>query len=491
MGRKGKSNKQSKQQAKQQQQSGGENYIPIDDESVSIDEDELLEATTTQLGISTDAIIQSIEHREAATNDLPEDDTDSEIDDEDIQKDSAIPDDYTLQPIDINSNISPEEAINAKADEFRRAIKNEASDLNKQHKFSISFAEFAQDSAMFKEHISNIFGNVLVPESAIIAEREIGELLDTGRYVETTANIEGYDVEHVGLDYSNMHSLPDMLVVVHNLNRLFKHKFMNLTDSSFQFSAILKNTLSFLEKNIGVECSRGEGSIIRSFIGKCVVLLNTQAEDALRIPGANNVHTTLIQTLTPDIEAMKKSIARAGSRLNVSWLSFVNGLLSTDNKNSIFRFAGYKLLNDRLIACYGGNPQVARWFGLMEHFFGTMLKSYIPSVICDYFYAVRSIFIVVRMITIYQTRELYRDKTADEVATDLRMIGMLGTIIYESLFNSLRTLARSFPRMNDEKTISPQLQQYIHVHMICGGQYHFMRSFEKSIPVLANSIVHR
>ena len=484
MGKKGKMNK------KQSESKTREEYNPIDDESVSLDEDELLEETTMKLGISSEAISHSIESRVPAENELPESDSETDLDGEEISKDSEIGENYKLEPIDANSNPTFKE-VEAKASEFRKAIKNEASDLNKRHKFNLKFSDFSQDSPNFKEHISNIFGNTLVPEPAVIAEMELGELLDTGKFVQITANIEGYDIEHLGLDYSNIHSLPDMLVVIHNLNRLFKYKFMDIHDSSFQFNSILKSTLGFLEKNIGVECSRGEGAIIRSFIGKCIILLNTQVEDSLRIPGANNVHTNLIQTLSPDIETMNKSISRNGSRLNVSWLSFVNGLMSTDNKNAIYRHTSYKLLNDRLIACYGGNPQINRWFGLIEHFFGTILKSYIPSVICDYFYTLRSIYIVVRLITIYQTRELYKDKSPDEVATDLRMIGMLGSIIYESLFNSLRTLARSFPRMNGDSTISPQLQQYIHVHMICGGQYHFLRSFEKSIPILANSIVHR
>ena len=475
-------------------------YNPIDDESVSLDaeeEAEFIEKATEKLGISQTSIIQSIENRTQPTEPA-ESDSDTSAANEEISEEKGIGKDYVLKPIETEKKQPTREDVEAKAKEFRAAIKNEASDLNKQHKLEIHYEDFAPTSPNFNKHLANMFGTVRVPPSAVEAERDRGELLDTSVFVETTAGVKDYKIEHVAVDLSNVHSLPDMVVIVHKLNSLFKYSFMNIHTTDFQFNTIINKTLAFLEQNKCYECSKGDGNIIRSFIGKCIILLNTQAEDALRLPGINNVHVDLVQTLMPDIEQMNKSIARSGSRLYVSWLTFVNGLLSVDNKNSVYRHSSYKLLNDRLIACYGADPRVPKWFGVIEHFFGTMLKSYIPSIVCDYFYALRSVYIIVRLITIYQAKRLYAGKTVDEIATDLRMIGSLGVIIYESLFNSLRTLMRSFPKLaNEEKKeiedpsnnpISPEFQQYIHVHMICGGQYHLLRAIEESIPVLAGSL---
>ena len=112
MGKKGKTNK-TRNETKPR-----EEYNPIDDESVSLDEDELLEETTAKLGISTEAISHSIETRVPAENELPESDSETDPEGEEISRDSEIGENYKLEPIDASANPTFKD-VEAKANEFR------------------------------------------------------------------------------------------------------------------------------------------------------------------------------------------------------------------------------------------------------------------------------------------------------------------------------------------------------------------------------------
>ena len=433
-------------------------------------EEKLIDNVTDYLGISDDKIRENISSCKPGTDAIPEDDSES----------------------DIPSEISEEKCTNEKTEnpeidvaEFRRNIKNEASKLNKSYSIKLNAEEFNND-----KYTTMLVGCALIPRDAIRAQEELGELLDTSKFIEITADVEGYDVKNSGVDNSKIHGVSEQVVALHKANNLFKHIFLDLHDTNFKFSSILPNTISFLSKYSSMMSTIGETKLIQSFIGKCIILLNTKTEDALRTPLSNNVHPELIHLLTEDIKSISDSIGRQGSRIQSLWLVFINGLFSRDNKGAVYKNDGYKVLNNRLLACYGRDPSVTNTFGLLEHFFGTMLKSYPPSIICDYFYSLRSVFIIARLVTIYQLTNLHIDKSIDEVASDLRLIGMIGSIIYESLFNSMRTLYRTLPRINGEEP-SSELTGYLYSHTIFGGQYQLLRAVEKSLPALAWVITQR
>lgn len=356
-------------------------------------------------------------------------------------------------------------AIPPGLEELCRQLKDEASDFSRLHGIRV-------DIPYLREHKAEL-RNVLIG-MAMCPAVDKGILIDTSAFVAAAAMAKGYDVLNASADTGLLHQLPEQLVICQRAEDIFGRQFININSPNFSFSEIIVNICKMIEDNGDIPSKFGELSMVRSFMTKIIIFLNTNFESSLRVDGGNNVGADVYALLKDDI----KQFVIADKVMNVSWMSFVNGLLSKENKACVYRFKSYEELNRHM-------SESLKEGGVLEHLLGTMLKSFIPSIIIDHFYAIRTIYIIARLLTIYQHEKIFSGKSVEEIAKELKTIAALGLMTYENIFNSTRMMTRTVPRIHGKKEMTPEFSNYIMCHMIVGGQFFLLRAIERALPVLA------
>lgn len=386
----------------------------------------------------------------------------------DIQSDTGQADEVS-QDTEQASSVADASAIPPGLEELCRQLKDEASDFSRLHGIRV-------DIPYLQEHKAEL-RNVLIG-MAMCPAVDKGVLIDTSAFVSAAAMAKGYDVLNASADTGLLHQLPEQLVICQRAEEIFGRQFININSPNFSFSEIIVNICKMIEDKGDIPSKFGELSMVRSFMTKLIIFLNTNFESSLRVDGGNNVGADVYALLKDDI----KQFVIADKVMNVSWMSFVNGLLSKENKACVYRFKSYEELNRHM-------SESLKEGGVLEHLLGTMLKSFIPSTIIDHFYAIRTVYIIARLLTIYQHEKIFSGKSVEEIAKELKTIAALGLMTYENIFNSTRMMTRTVPRIHGKKEMTPEFSNYIMCHMIVGGQFFLLRAIERALPVLAIELV--
>lgn len=330
------------------------------------------------------------------------------------------------------------------------------------------------DTTMNNLYSQFLVGMTLIPSSSL-------NKLDLNNYIAsvTTFNYNCFDSPDVLLQ----HNIPNKIAIVKHVNDMFHRQFMDISpthDNRYNFTKLTQSIVKYLWDNKEVGTTLLEYSIIKSFIGKLIINLSTNVELGLsNDKRINNITNQFYNAVMQDVTDMKY-IQSLNGKTAQSWKAFVGALLGTTDKN-IYKRTNLLQLNNQIKTAFS-------YDFMLETMLANMLKTYIPSIIINYFYAVKSMYIMVRLMSIYIDR-LHRKKqtpSREQILTDLSAIAGLSVIIYENLSFVFRIVPRSMPSYS--KGISDQFQMYITNHLVVGGQYYLLKMLEKSLPAIVDLI---
>ena len=330
---------------------------------------------------------------------------------------------------------------------------------------------YLPDADLYNVYYQYIIGKLFVPLNC-------GLKLDTNEYINNTTvfKYNAFDTPNMSMQ----HTIPEKVIYIKKLNQIFNHEFINNKSGDFHFNDLDKQIVKFLYKYKDYGTTKIEYGIIKSLMGKLIISLNTSCELALRDNTKSTLNTEFKQAVIRDIECMKY-IQSTDGKTYASWKTFLNSLFSLDSDKLIYVHNNYKSLNNKLKTAYDSDF-------LTENLLANMLKCYLPSIAINYFYVIKSIYLIARLLSIYiQEKKYIKDndfKEFDDIVNDIYTIGTIGTILYENKVFILKQIPRSLPRY--DKQISEQTQMYILNHLLTGGQYYILKMLEESLPVVAS-----
>ena len=331
--------------------------------------------------------------------------------------------------------------------------------------------KYMPDADLYGVYYQYVIGKLFVPLNC-------GLKLDTNEYINNTTifKYNAFDTPNMSMQ----HTIPEKVVYIKKLNQLFNHEFINNKIGDFHFNDLDKQIVTFLYKYKNYGTTKIEYGMIKSLMGKLIISLNTSCELALRDNTKATLNTEFKQAVIRDIECMKY-IQSTDGKLYTSWKTFLNSLFSLDSDKLIYVHNNYKSLNNKLKTAYDSDF-------LTENLLANMLKCYLPSIAINYFYVIKSIYLIARLLSIYIQEKKYMKNNAfkefDDIVNDIYTIGTIGTILYENKVFILKQIPRSLPRY--DKQISEQTQMYILNHLLTGGQYYILKMLEESLPVVAS-----
>ena len=422
--------------------------------------------------------------------------TDEKVEDKELSADSEH--DESKQPAKVvemdgkkvEISVGKGEDMTAEKLEEKRvqAIKNIKSKASELSKKGLDFdASVYDDSEEINKFLRMIVGCMVVPPNSIKAESQTLHLDDVERWKiptdEFVQKISFYpDFKCFQAPPENLlHSPDEILVICHDLNELFQFNFLDMHSTDFQFNEIPSRILKFTNKYADLKTTAFEENFLKAIYSKIEILLNTNVEAAFR---SNSIKVTNdFWTAFGGYLKEMEQIQGRKEKLRASWNEFVVALFSMRVKNQIYRHASYSNLNEMLNTCYQPDG-----FLLIEQLVGNSLKCYFPTIIRSYFFMIRSVYMMARMVAIYSFLKLNKDKPKEQVRKDIYEIGAICTIAYETKYQMWKSEERAPIHGLKNEEISPQVQEYARNHVINGGQYFLLKSIETALPVIADSL---
>ena len=366
-----------------------------------------------------------------------------------------------------------QQLIKQRTEEIIHNINQQAADYEKAHSsLNIPIHQYIQSDENAK-HIAICTDYLL--NLLLIPQRNLHRLT-MNEYINsvTSFKYDSYDSPNVAIE----HSIPEKVVITSRLNAIFSHEFVNPSKGNFHFNDLDKQLLTFLHKHRNLGTLKLEYTMVKAFLCKLIIALNTSCDLALRDNTKPTLGIEFKLAIIPDIESMKKLQSNIGKTFK-SWTTILNTLLSIDSDNMIYVHDNNTSLNNKLSVAFNNDF-------LTEHLLGNMLKCYLPSIAVDYFYAIKAMYIVTRLTSVYLQKQLYHNKTTTDIIQDLYVIGASGIITYENKSFIFKQMPRTLPSYKNG--ITEITKMYILNHFFTGGQYYLLKMFERCIPVLVNII---
>jgi hypothetical protein len=275
--------------------------------------------------------------------------------------------------------------------------------------------------------------------------------------------------------------VPEKVIYMDKLNKIFDFPFIDTAMNDFHFADIDLQLVKYLFDNRNIPTTILEYSMIKSVLGKLIINLNTDVELALRDEKTVRLDSTFRQCISKDMQLMRHFQDPNGKSAK-SWRILTNAMLSLDGDSNVYVNHGISQLNQHLMNAYEHDF-------LCESLIGSMLKCYLPSIAFNYFYVIKGLYLTARFVSIYMTKRLFENKTAEQVCDDLETIGQIAVMIYENLAFVYKMIPRTLPSFKRE--LSKQTHMYITNHLLVGGQYYIMKMFCECLPILNTIMVEQ
>lgn len=289
----------------------------------------------------------------------------------------------------------------------------------------------------------------------------------------------------------SMHTLPEIIVIVKRLNKLFEYEFADTHDVNFQLGGLFDKICDFMSKHTDISDSQLDHPFIVSMFGKMEVELSAHIEQALKTH-LITVGSDFVKSIKPDIDALTKALPQ-NSILRQSWNEFISSFIGIKNQTQRFNFDTHKYtgLNAILRECY-----CYEWLQLvsrrslfaMEQLFANTLKCYQPMIAVCYFILFRTFYIMIRMLTLYFKLGKTADKDLKTVMEDISAIMTLCVVTYEQKYLMWKSMPKQ-PHSVDGVELSQEAELFIENYILTGAQYHFLKTVEHSFRVMAYSMV--
>ena len=360
---------------------------------------------------------------------------------------------------------------------FAKDLEKRVEELEKSGTYnSINYDDYMEGSTNYNTFMQFILGKLFIPS-------ECGNTLRAYDYINsvTTFKYDPYDSPNVALQ----HSIPENVVLLNRLNKIFNDDIISMSSNNYHFDDIDVQICDFLGKNKDIKSTVLEYTIIKSFMGKMMISLSTSSEMALREKNVPLIDSQFKQAVLQDLTMMKK-IQSENGKLALSWNKFIENLFGLGSDNFIYVHDNYTSLNKKLLVAYNNDF-------LTEILVANTLKCYFPSVSINYFYAIKSIYITSRLLTIYTTQLFEKMangifKSLETIMDEIHTIVSVGITIYENKNYIFKQMPRTLPSYKHK--IEEKTEMYIINHIFTGGQYYLLKMFERSSPVLGNLILN-
>jgi hypothetical protein len=279
-----------------------------------------------------------------------------------------------------------------------------------------------------------------------------------------------YDAPDVKLPYS----IPERSAYLLKFNKLFKYCFFD--ETSLNFANVDSNISKFLSNNSSLPTLEIEYDLLRKFIVKLIIQLCTSTELAFKDPNASRISQKLKEVIKQDVKELNN--IQQNGKISESFNILYTSLIGIKDENLIYNFKDYQTLNSQLSECY-------KIDFLSENLLGNLLKCYLPSLIIDYFYVIKMIYLCVRLLSYYMQR--INRKNKDQTFNDLHIISTAIAICYENKQMLFKQLFRKTPRYPNGE-IHHETEAYLFSHHAVGGQYYLLKTLEKSFPIIYSII---
>lgn len=307
----------------------------------------------------------------------------------------------------------------------------------------------------------------------------VGSNLSMNQFINsaTTFKYDSYDSPNTSIQ----HTLSESVIYLKKLSELFGFEFLASVSAKWRFDDLDDKLATFLEKYNDVQSTKLEYEMIRNFLSKLAIGLSTSTERAFRESRTPLVNAQYRSVIARDVAVLNK--LKSDTKWYYSWEKFMDAFYGSGAENFVYTYDGFPKLNEHLKIAYDNDY-------LMEIMVANMLKCYFPSISLNYFYVIRCVYIIARMIRVYThlfpSKPEFAKKTLEDIMNDVNIICSVGVIIYENNNYIFKQTSHSLPRSANE--VNEKTNMYILNHLFTGGQYYLLKMLERSAPALANMI---
>lgn len=291
--------------------------------------------------------------------------------------------------------------------------------------------------------------------------------MDVKRYINNLTNFN-YD-PFEGIRSNLLFSVQDRLLYVHELGKIFDTDFLGTIDIQFKLHDIDGRLAKFIRKE-EVAFNDFEHRLIKNMLGKLLLGMFSNVERAF-VQDSHCLSPDYLKNIK-DIDKTMRDVCYSDKYIMKSWSMFMNKL--TDTK-TLFKFKDYIDLSEKLKLCYDNKFPI-------EILMADCVKALIPSIGLNYINAVKSVYLIGRLVAIYLNR--YAKKRIEERArlTDMIIICRAVMVDYESNYFATSMIPRSMPKT--EENMSEEMKLYYISHTLAGPQYFLLKQLEYTLPCL-------
>jgi hypothetical protein len=278
--------------------------------------------------------------------------------------------------------------------------------------------------------------------------------------------------------YRLHHELHETVLIFRRLRNIFDFEF---TDGNNTSRGIDEKIFEFLAKNEHAKTILAETSLLRNFFNKLMIALHTSEEFYFRNMHGVMLNKKFVKCIEKDIEGMNRIQSSKGTAKTLaSWRTFRDILCDFNgNDSKMYVHTTNEELNDKMVKAFETEQ-------LTEGFFAATLKCYYPAIALDYFYAIRSAYVMARLVAIYVNK--FKGKmTKENHVKNLYIVAAAATIGYENKYHLLAQIMRGVPQCMNRK-LTERTQAYYANHTFAGPQYLLLKMLEKCIPVLGTGL---
>lgn len=252
--------------------------------------------------------------------------------------------------------------------------------------------------------------------------------------------------------------IPQQLVYVHKLNKLFNFQFIQQSDVSIKFNDLDRMVCAFIKQN-PCDTYKLTYDICKAMLKKILVVSLSNVEFAFRSDRIW-LSPSFKKFALNDVIIMQS----LSGKLKDSSKIFIDELFKTKDSRI---FNNTKIL-DKLVHTINDFE--------LEQVVANSIKCMTPCFILDYFNAIKSLYIYCGLLNIYMHK--VSKKELELKKENLELIGKISSIIYQNTRLYQNTTGRQLP-MYDGK-ISEETQMYYLNHTIVGPQFLLLKILEKS-----------
>lgn len=394
-------------------------------------------------------------------------DSDSKTDDEPDQKDSRMPNPATA------------------AMEMIRKLEANSLTVN----IHCDLDEIPINSDKHKRAVQLLKSPLMIPQTCVEIEERVPITDIEHKYatmdslIEAITDFEGYSWKNP-VNESLLHTPIEVLACLKRMDSIYDFHFSQHM-GAFSIGEKLELVFELLKRESSLPDIVFEHSLINSILGKIEVLLNTERNIWLK-SSTITVDASHLTMFGDELKQMKSIQSKAdGHHVEHSWSTFIDNLFGKVNKEICFDITqrGYRTLNDALkyAYCYVNAQHTVSY--IMEELLGNTLKMYGIPVVQPMFFAIRTVYILARLVSIYIQK--YKAEDVQTIADDLKTIAMFAISTYENKYQQWRTTAKPTTLLTNGDQLSIQSQYFVNNYILCGGQYFLLKAIEKALPVIA------